>query len=88
MPTVKWYREGKENEETHNVSSSFDQSSGLATLIIRNVTYTDSAKYTCVARNVIGSCSSSATLTVKGFYFYFSLIWLFLTKHGVILTLN
>ena len=69
-PTVKWYREGREIEEmtSENTSISYDSSSGRATLIIKVASQRDAAKYTCVARNVLGSCSTTAIIHVQGFY--------------------
>jgi hypothetical protein len=67
-PSVKWYREGKEIEpmSADDITITFESSSGTATLIIRQVSPKDSAKYTCVARNALGSCSTSASINVQG----------------------
>ena len=79
MPSVKWYREGIEIEEnsSEGITVTFDENTGLATLIIKQVSIKDSAKYTCVARNVLGSCSTSSTLHVKGFLIYIllNIVW-------------
>jgi len=67
-PTVKWYKEGKEIEESASdeITITYESSSGVATLIIHKITISDSAKYTCVARNALGSCSTSAFINVQG----------------------
>jgi len=67
-PTVKWYKEGNEIEPNgaEGIEISFEAGVGVATLAIRQVSLRDSGRYTCVARNVIGSCSSSATITIQG----------------------
>lgn len=70
-PGVKWYKEGKELEanSSDDIIITFESESGVSTLIIRHVTTRDSAKYTCVARNALGSCSTSAYINVQGIIF-------------------
>lgn len=65
---MKWYKEGNEIEPNgaEGIEISFEAGVGVATLAIRQVSLRDSGRYTCVARNVIGSCSSSATITIQG----------------------
>ena len=46
----------------------------MATLTIRQVTFKDSAKYTCVARNALGSCSTTAIINVQGIYTFEKLL--------------
>ncbi len=87
-PTVKWYKEGKEIEESASdeITITYESSSGVATLIIHRITISDSAKYTCVARNALGSCSTSAFINVQGIYIEKMLIRLAINmKHGVVL---
>lgn len=84
-PSVKWYKEGNELEPnaTEQIEISFEPGVGVATLAIRQVTLKDTGRYTCVARNVIGSCSSSATITIQGsiiIYFYYCVDLDFLNK--------
>jgi hypothetical protein len=68
-PSVKWYKEGKELEQTSDeITITYESSTGVATLTIRQVTFKDSAKYTCVARNALGSCSTTAMINVQGIY--------------------
>ena len=67
-PIVKWYKEGKEIDDNYseNLIIYFDESNGSASLTIKKATLNDSAKYTCVARNALGSCSTSASIKVQG----------------------
>ena len=51
---------------SEDITITFESGSGSATLIIRHVSSKDSAKYTCVARNALGSCSTSASMNVQG----------------------
>ncbi len=69
-PTVKWYKEGNEIEpnSSDDIIVSFDSNLGLAILVIKQVKLSDAGRFTCVARNAIGSCSTSASVSVQGFY--------------------
>jgi hypothetical protein len=84
-PTVKWYKEGKEIEESASdeITITYESSSGVATLIIHKITISDSAKYTCVARNALGSCSTSAFINVQGIYVKYLHIFSINMRHGV-----
>ena len=77
-PSVKWYKEGKEIEplSSDDITITFESDSGSATLIIRHVSSKDSAKYTCVARNALGSCSTSASVNVQGINIILDYAWL------------
>jgi hypothetical protein len=70
IPIVKWYIEGKEIEEdvNNNINIVFEPDSGVATLYIKNVSPKDAVRYTCVARNALGSCSTSANVNVQGIF--------------------
>ena len=68
-PTVKWYKDGKEIEQDNtNYLLHFDNETGFASLTIKRVNRNDAGRFTCVARNVLGSCATSSTVNVKGKY--------------------
>ena len=66
---MKWYKEGNEIDpnSSDDIIISFDSNLGLAVLIIKQVTPNDVGRYTCVARNALGSCSTSASVNIQGF---------------------
>ena len=55
-PTISWTRNGS----LVNTSTRISFSDGNKTLTITNVNRTDSGEYRCVARNRVGSDTSSA----------------------------
>jgi hypothetical protein len=66
LPQIKWYKEGDEIEpNVSNYKLKFNEYSGLASLEISSFNKSDAGRFTCVARNPIGSCSTSATVNVK-----------------------
>lgn len=66
---MRWYKEGSELDANTNddIIISFDSGLGLAVLIIKQVASRDAGRYTCVARNALGSCSTSASVNLQGF---------------------
>lgn len=64
---MKWYKEGDEIDPnvTDDILISYDSALGLAILIIKQLTPADAGRYTCVARNALGSCSTSASITLN-----------------------
>jgi hypothetical protein len=71
-PTIKWYKEGNEIEpnSSDDIIVSYDTNLGLAILVIKQVKPNDAGRYTCVARNALGSCSTSASVTVQGYSYF------------------
>ena len=67
-PTIKWYKEGNELDpnSSDDILISFDPNLGLAILVIKQATPNDAGRFTCVARNALGSCSTSASVAVQG----------------------
>jgi hypothetical protein len=66
-PSVKWYKDGKEIEANKgNYKIEYIVDSGLASLMIKNINKENQGRFTCVARNSIGSCSTSALINVIG----------------------
>ncbi len=74
-PTMRWYKEGSELDSNTNedILISFDSGLGLAVLVIKQVAPKDAGRYTCVARNALGSCSTSASVNVQGFLLFLQL---------------
>ncbi len=66
-PTAKWYKDGTEIESnTSNYIIEFNANSGLASLIIKKISKENEGRFTCVSRNLLGSCSTSAIVNIKG----------------------
>ena len=64
---MKWYKHGKEIEiNESNYKTEYNIQSGLASLIIKKISKENEGRFTCVARNVLGSCSTSAMINVIG----------------------
>lgn len=61
---ILWLCEDKLIEKTENLEITYK--SGICTLKITNVTTKQKGLYRCVARNVAGETSTSATLSVTG----------------------
>ena len=64
---MKWYKEGNEIDpnSTDGIIISYDSNLGLAVLIIKHLMPNDTGRYTCVARNALGSCSTSASVNIN-----------------------
>jgi len=59
-PKVAWLKQNSSLPADKRVVSSRGE------LVITDVTSKDKGRYTCVARNVLGEVTSSATLSVQG----------------------
>ncbi len=62
-PELSWYRDGEPLAEVGS-SSSGRQEVGTTTLVLRQVTGRDSANYSCLAQNPVGSAAVVYTLQV------------------------
>ena len=68
---MRWYKEGNEidSNTSDNIIISYDSNLGLAVFIIKQVSAHDIGRYTCVARNALGSCSTSASVNLQGLFY-------------------
>lgn len=64
---VTWYKQDTKLMDSGNCSTSFVDS--VATLELHSAGFDDDGVYTCEAHSDAGSVSSSATVTVKGWFF-------------------
>ncbi len=67
-PELSWYRDGEPLAEV-GTSSSSRQEVGTTTLVLRQVTGRDSANYSCLAQNPVGSAAVVYTLQVHTYLF-------------------
>ncbi|XP_076362329.1 protein Obscurin-like isoform X2 [Tachypleus tridentatus] len=66
QPEVKWFKDGRElNPHKDNVKV-LQLPDNVMSLIISSCHPEDSGKYSCIAKNPLGECSSDGNLTVKG----------------------
>lgn len=65
-PSIKWFRENRELTDQADFEISYKD--GRVSLTIPEVFEEDAGKFTCTAKNVAGSASSSAELVIKGRY--------------------
>ena len=63
-PSIKWFREGKEISDQADFEITF--TNGRVALTIPEVFDEDAGKFTCFARNAVGTAASSAELIVRG----------------------
>ena len=71
IPQVTWL---KENSRLTTDKRIVQTRNGL---MIRDVTSQDGGVYTCKARNILGVMTSSATLTVQGYTFFYFVCFVF-----------
>lgn len=62
-PKITWYKDGKEVEESLNVTIS--QKDGICRLILKNISNDSAGLYTCKAENEAGTDETQATVTVS-----------------------
>ena len=71
-PVVKWQFKGRKLQP----SAKYLIKEGE--LIVRNLNYSDAGRYTCAARNTLGSSEATGNLSVRGereiFFFWFNVI--------------
>lgn len=63
--TIKWYKNGIELQNTEQTLISYDNKTGLCTLLIPEANLNDNALYSCKASNYFGMAETSAYLKVK-----------------------
>lgn len=74
-PEIVWYKDGISILNNPDYVTTYTD--GICTLKIEETFAEDSAKYTCRAFNIRGSVETSATLTVIGLTYYYSICILF-----------
>ena len=63
VPEIEWYKDDQLVEGSDTVK--FENQDGCHTLIIKNVSLGDEAEYKMLARNALGTASSTAELLVE-----------------------
>lgn len=64
IPAIQWYKDKRPVIPGHDVQMSYDGE--CATLKFNKILLSDSARYTCVAKNAGGEVRTSTKITVKG----------------------
>ncbi|KAH8366022.1 hypothetical protein KR093_008411 [Drosophila rubida] len=62
-PSVEWFKDGISIESHADYKSSCDN--GICRLLIEETFAADTARFSCRASNLVGSCDTNATLTVR-----------------------
>lgn len=63
-PEIEWYKDDTLIEDDDE-GISFDTKDGLEILVVRDVSFSDEAEYKVLARNPLGTATSSAELLVE-----------------------
>ncbi|XP_032599438.1 uncharacterized protein LOC6558823 isoform X2 [Drosophila grimshawi] len=62
-PNVEWFKDGISIQNNADYKTSFDK--GICRLVIEETFAADTARFTCRASNLVGTCDTNATLTVR-----------------------
>ncbi|XP_017842324.1 titin isoform X1 [Drosophila busckii] len=62
-PTVEWFKDGISIQSNADYKTSFDK--GICRLVIEETFAADSARFSCHASNLVGSCDTNANLLVR-----------------------
>ncbi|XP_020814330.1 muscle M-line assembly protein unc-89 isoform X5 [Drosophila serrata] len=62
-PTVEWFKDGISIQNNSDYKTTFDK--GICRLVIEETFAADSARFSCRASNLVGTCDTNATLSVR-----------------------
>ncbi|KRF98945.1 uncharacterized protein Dwil_GK12604, isoform C [Drosophila willistoni] len=62
-PTVEWFKDGISIVSNADYKTTFDK--GICRLVIEETFAADSARFSCRASNLVGTCDTNATLAVR-----------------------
>ncbi|XP_064552468.1 uncharacterized protein LOC135438178 isoform X18 [Drosophila montana] len=62
-PSVEWFKDGISIQSNADYKTSFDK--GICRLVIEETFAADTARFSCRASNLVGTCDTNATLTVR-----------------------
>lgn len=62
-PNVEWFKDGISIQNNADYKTSFDK--GICRLVIEETFAADSARFSCRASNLVGTCDTNATLAVR-----------------------
>ncbi|KAH8316915.1 hypothetical protein KR074_002313 [Drosophila pseudoananassae] len=62
-PTVEWFKDGISIQSNSDYKTTFDK--GICRLVIEETFAADSARFSCRASNLVGTCDTNATLSVR-----------------------
>ena len=83
IPNISWYFNGAmidvSNASKYMISNSLNGTKVISLLTIMNTQSSDVGRYTCFAKNIIGSDQSTAVLTVNGKIIYTVHMGIFVT---------
>uniref|UniRef100_A0A6P4EL74 Muscle M-line assembly protein unc-89 n=1 Tax=Drosophila rhopaloa TaxID=1041015 RepID=A0A6P4EL74_DRORH len=62
-PAVEWFKDGISIQNNSDYKTTFDK--GICKLVIEETFAADSARFSCRASNLVGTCDTNATLSVR-----------------------
>ncbi|XP_037721813.1 uncharacterized protein LOC119554814 isoform X18 [Drosophila subpulchrella] len=62
-PSVEWFKDGISIQNNTDYKTTFDK--GICRLVIEETFAADSARFSCRASNLVGTCDTNATLSVR-----------------------
>jgi len=62
-PAVEWFKDGISIQTNSDYKTTFDK--GICRLVIEETFAADSARFSCRASNLVGTCDTNATLSVR-----------------------
>jgi hypothetical protein len=67
---IKWQKNGVDINNSENLVTTFNKTTGVANITITNASQADNALYSCRVSNELGMAETSAFLKVKGVIFF------------------